>query len=75
LFADELKVKAESRVLPVWMIGILGVFVPVLKEFKEMIYQFDRDFFFNSSKFTKRFGEQATSPRDAVRWIVRNVKF
>jgi nucleoside-diphosphate-sugar epimerase len=75
LFAHELNVKAGYRLLPEWMLSILGLFVPVLKEFKEMIYQYDRDYFFNSSKFERRFGESATSPKDAVRWLTRTVKF
>jgi nucleoside-diphosphate-sugar epimerase len=74
LFADELKVKPRYSTMPIWMMSIAGVFVPVLKEFKEMAYQYDRDYFFNSSKFQQRFGFEPTSPQDAVRWIIQNVK-
>lgn len=74
LFAKELDVKAKYRVLPMWMMGILGAFIPILKEFKEMAYQYDRDYFFNSSKFNSTFSFKPTSPQEIVRWIVQNVK-
>lgn len=74
LFADELNLKTKYSTLPVWMMSILGLFIPVLKEFKEMVYQYDRDYFFNSSKFQQRFGFEPTSPQEAVRWIVQTVK-
>jgi nucleoside-diphosphate-sugar epimerase len=67
LVSDELEVEPKIRVLPFWMMGIVGLFVPVIKEFKEMAYQWDRDYFFNSNKFEKYFGVQPTSAREAIR--------
>ncbi len=49
------------------MIGISGIFVPVIREFKEMTYQWDRDYYFDSSKFEKRFGLKPTSAEKAIR--------
>ncbi len=43
------------------MIKMLGLFVPVLKEFGEMMYQYENDYFFDSSKFEKAFNLKATS--------------
>lgn len=40
LVADELKVPAKIQTLPVWLIKILGLFVPIMKEFPEMNYQY-----------------------------------
>lgn len=73
LFAKEMGVKPAVRVLPIWMMGILGVFVPILREFKEMAYQFDRDYVFDSSKFEKRFGYTPTRAEDGVRAIVKEM--
>ncbi len=39
LIATKLNVEQKARVLPDWMIGILGIFVPVIRELKEMTYQ------------------------------------
>jgi hypothetical protein len=38
-------------VLPAWAFTPLGLFVPVMKEVKEMLYQYERDYVFNSQKF------------------------
>jgi len=74
LIANELKVAPRVQAVPVWMINLLGLFVPVMKEFPEMIYQYDQDYVFDSSKFEKRFGIEATSPKEGVRILVEYLK-
>lgn len=59
-FAAAFDTKAKTQVLPIGMMSFLGLFVPVLKEVKEMAYQYDRDYLFDSSKFEERFGMSAT---------------
>jgi nucleoside-diphosphate-sugar epimerase len=73
-FARELKVKSRVSVMPMWLIKLLGLFVPVLKEMPEMMYQYDRDYFFDSSKFEKRFKFNITTYQEGVRKIVENDK-
>jgi len=58
--AEELKVKPRMTVLSPLMIRLLGIFIPVMREMPEMMYQYDRDYFFDSTKFTARFGITAT---------------
>ncbi len=70
LFAQELNVQPRLQVVSKLMTRILGLFVPVLKESYEMLYQFDRDYFFDSSKFTERFEMQPTSYEEGVKNIV-----
>lgn len=70
LFAKEMKVPAKGRALPLWMMGILGVFMPVLKELKEMAYQYDRDYYFDSNKFNRRFEFTPTTPEVSVKRVV-----
>lgn len=36
-------------------IALLGLFVPILGEIREMMYQFENDYVFDSSKFQRRF--------------------
>jgi len=48
------------------MLKIIGLFVPVLREFGEMMYQYESDYIFDSSKFEKAFNLQATSYRDGI---------
>jgi nucleoside-diphosphate-sugar epimerase len=71
LFAKEMNVKNKVSVLPVWLVKIIGWFIPFMKEMPEMMYQYDRPYFFDSSKFTKRFGLQATSYQEGVKKIVK----
>lgn len=74
LFADVVGAKPAIRITPIGLLGILGLFIPVLKEFKEMAYQYDRDFFLNSSKFNSRFNFTPTAPRDAIITVINEMK-
>lgn len=66
LFANEMKASDKIQAVPVWMIRLLGVFIPFLREMPEMMYQFDRDFNFDSSKFINKFSFVPTSNQEAV---------
>jgi len=46
------------------MIGLLGVFMRVMYEMKEMLYQYDSDYIFDSSKFNKAFNFQPASYKE-----------
>ena len=74
LIANELKVEAKIQTIPLWMIKILSLFIPVMKEFPEMIYQYEQDYIFDSAKFEKRFDISATAPKDGIRILIENVK-
>lgn len=74
LFAKEMNVKPGITALPDWMLGLLGLFIPVMKELKEMAYQYDRDYFFNSSKFNTRFGYQPLTPEEGVKMLIRDLQ-
>jgi nucleoside-diphosphate-sugar epimerase len=72
LFSKEMNVPNKIFVMPVWIIKIAGFFVPVLKEMPEMMYQYDRDYFFDSSKFEKRFKFVPTTYKEGVKLTVQN---
>lgn len=74
LIADELQLEARTQTIPLWMLRILGLFIPIMREFPEMLYQYDEDYFFDSSKFENRFGIQATAPSDGVKMLVQSLK-
>ncbi|HNT94257.1 MAG: NAD-dependent epimerase/dehydratase family protein [Bacteroidales bacterium] len=68
MIASEFGIKdPKISILPKWMLRPLGLFIPVMKEMPEMMYQYDRDYFFDSSKFTSRFGIKATPYEEGVR--------
>jgi nucleoside-diphosphate-sugar epimerase len=72
LFADELNVKNRMSVIPLWLLRTMGLFIPVLKEMVEMTYQYDRDYFFDSSKFEKRFNFKTTTYQEGIKLTVQH---
>lgn len=59
---------AKPAVLGLGMVRTLGLFVPVLREFPELMYQYDRPFVSDSRKFEAAFGPFAVTPHeDALR--------
>ena len=74
LIAETLKVEARIQSVPAWMLRILGLFIPIMREFPEMLYQYEQDYFFDSSKFEKRFGIEAMSPKEGIRDLINKLK-
>ncbi len=70
MFANEMQVKPRYSVINQTLFKILGIFVPILNEMYEMRYQYDKDYFFDSSKFTKQFGITATPYEEGIRQVV-----
>ncbi len=54
------------QVAPRWMLSIMGLFVPVLRENMEMLYQFEHDYRFDSSKVERAFALTPTAYRDGI---------
>ena len=67
LFAKEMNAPDKVSVLPVWLIKAIGFFVPIMKEMPEMMYQYDRDYIFNSTKFDKKFNFKTTTYPDGIK--------
>ncbi len=57
----------KIQVAPWWMLKILGLFIPVLRENQEMMYQFEYDYRFDSSKIESAFGLRPTPYRQGIR--------
>ncbi|HEY3390577.1 MAG TPA: NAD-dependent epimerase/dehydratase family protein [Prolixibacteraceae bacterium] len=73
LFAKEMGKKENYRLISGGMVRMLGMFIPFMKELYEMKYQFDRDYFFDSSKFEKYFKYQPTKYEAGVKAIVKEL--
>jgi nucleoside-diphosphate-sugar epimerase len=73
LFAKEMNASNKYQTLPNWLLIVLGLFVPIMKELPEMNYQYDRDYFFDSSKFNKRFNYNPTKNAIAVKQTVEKL--
>lgn len=74
LIADELSTDVKIQKVPAWMLQFLGIFIPIMKEFPEMLYQYEQDYIFDSSKFENRFGIKATLPEDGIRTLIKSLK-
>ena len=75
LFAEAMGAKSSKvQALPGWGQWAIGWFVPFMKEMYEMNYQYDRDYFFDSSKFNKRFNYTPISNKTAVQQTVAALK-
>lgn len=70
LFLKEMNMKKKIQSVPVWAMSLIGLFIPIIKELKDISYQLDRDYYFNSNKFNRRFNFTPTSPEEGVRKIV-----
>lgn len=70
-FATEMNVSPKYMVAGKTIIQILGLFNSMMKEFVEMLYQYDRDYVFDSSKFEKAYNFKPTSYIDGVKNVVK----
>lgn len=71
-FAKELGVQPKTMVVPKFLISMMGIFNPIMKEFVEMLYQYDRDYDFDSSKFETVFKVKPTPIESAITKIVNS---
>lgn len=69
--ADLLDAKSRTQLMTPLMAGVLGIFVPILKEVKEMMYQYQTDYIFNSAKFNKAFGFSPTPYRLGLEKLIQ----
>jgi nucleoside-diphosphate-sugar epimerase len=65
--AKEMGQKPKIMALKGLLLTILGLFIPILKEIKEMMYQYEHDYIFSSALFEKTFGMKATSMEVGLR--------
>ena len=70
MFAQEAGVEPKISSMGKLMMAIGGLFIPEAKETVEMMYEFDKPFIVDSSKFEKAFGMKATPMHEAIRETV-----
>lgn len=70
LFLNEMNKQKKIQTISPSILGMLGLFIPVLKELKDISYQVENDYFFNSDKFNSHFNFIPTSPAEGVKAIV-----
>jgi hypothetical protein len=60
----------KLQVMPAWLVAVLGLFIPVLKEVKELKYQTAEDYCLDSSKIEKAYGLKATPISEGLKACV-----
>lgn len=69
-FAKEMKVKPKTQLATRLIVKIMGLFMPIMKESYEMLYQYDRDYVFDSAKFEKAYNFKTTSYLEGIKLVV-----
>jgi nucleoside-diphosphate-sugar epimerase len=61
----------KYTILKPWLLRIIGIFVPFIKEIIELLYQWEQDYIFDCSKFNKKFPDfKTTSLKDGITEIL-----
>jgi nucleoside-diphosphate-sugar epimerase len=77
LVYEEAGTPFKVSVMPKVMVSIMSPFIPVLREMKEMLYEFEEPFIVDHSKFEEAFGANPTPQREAIsrtlEWFKSNI--
>jgi nucleoside-diphosphate-sugar epimerase len=74
LMAEEMTASEKYTTISAGMIRFLGLFIPYMRELVEMLYQYDRDYYFDSSKFNRYFKFIPTPPREAIQQMLKEIE-
>lgn len=59
----KLKIRSASK----FLVSVLGIFSPIMRELKEMMYEWEKDYVVDHSKFMKAFKFETTPHTEAIR--------
>lgn len=74
LISKETGVTPEFSVLSKWIISLVGMFNKTIGEMKEMLYQNEFDYYFDSSKFEKYFNFKPVSYQEGIKQTINFIK-
>lgn len=69
-FAREIGCEPKYQVLTPFLISLSGLFMPIMREFKEMTYQYVNDYYFDSTKFEKAFKFKHVPIEEAIKEMI-----
>ena len=67
ILAKHLNMEPKLQILGPFMLNLVSLFIPVLKEVKELRYQLDQDYCFDSTKIEKTYGLKAISIEEGLK--------
>ena len=73
LAAKEFGVPAKHTTLPKWLMQVVALFNPIVKESMEMLYQSETDYLFDSSKFDTAFKFHTTTYAEGIAETVKSI--
>lgn len=73
IIAKQLGLKLKTDAMPTWLIKMLGIFIPFLKELPEMMYQYNHPYILDSTKFEKAFLLKATPYEEGIRRTIASL--
>lgn len=79
IYAKASQAKAKVQAMPGWLLKLLAVFVPIMRELAEMNYQWVEDYVFEAPAFTEAFGAEHVTPHEravelTLEWFRANPK-
>jgi nucleoside-diphosphate-sugar epimerase len=74
LAAKEFGVPPKYMTLPKWMLQLVGIFNPIVRESIEMLYQSESDYLFDSSKFDAAFKFPTTTYAQGIAETIESIK-
>jgi hypothetical protein len=69
--AKEMGVIPKVQVANKLIVRIMSLFMPIMKEMIEMLYQYEQDYVFDSSKFEKHFEFKPTPYAKGIEEIIK----
>jgi nucleoside-diphosphate-sugar epimerase len=74
LAAKDFGAEPKYRVLAPWMVRLAGWFDTTIGNLHEMLYQYESDYIFDSTKFNKAFGFRPTSYVEGIRMCAQGYR-
>lgn len=74
LVCDELSLKPKSSALPRWLLRSLGIFIEIIRESNEMLYQYEADYLFDSSKFENEFSFRPMPYHEGIKATITSLQ-
>ncbi|MFD1875654.1 NAD-dependent epimerase/dehydratase family protein [Hymenobacter bucti] len=76
LAAKYMQGSGKVQVLPKWVFGLMGLFIPFMKEAHEMMYQDENGYVLDSTRFNQTFNFTPTPYEEGIRataeWFLKN---
>lgn len=70
--ATEMGAEPKHQVASKFLTRVMGVFMPTMGQLTEMVYQYNRNYVFDSSKFEKRFDFKPTPYAQGIREVMES---